>query len=159
MFKPKPVRLLTLMQISTRHFSMAVRIASTCFFFLSMYALVILKLLGATFPSNPIIVFFKVKLFLLKHKLLLFIAYFVLFALPGNLTALWVLMSYQFNDYKIFPVYSEPVLPRRQMQLGNSGLLAYDVKKRQPRILTFFVNLEKGCSELYAWLLTLSKKV
>lgn len=156
MFEPKPVSLMTLMQVSSRHFSMAVRIASTCFALLAFSGLVVLKLLGMGMSPHPIVLMIKFKILILRHKIIAAVVYFILFALPGNLTALWVLMSYQFKDYQIFPVYVQPVMPHLPYGIKRSGRV--EVQKRRSRVLTFFINLEKGCEELYDWLIRSHKQ-
>lgn len=89
----------------------------------------------------------KMKVFIVEHKLSFLALYFVLFALPGNLTALWVLMSYPFKDYQIFPVYVAPVVLHSRINFDTSA----SVQKRRPRVLTFFINFEKGYVELMRW--------
>ena len=148
MYSPQPVTLSTLMEISIRHFMMTVRISSTCLSFIAFNTMAAMRVIGVSMPHHPLILAVKFKIFVLKHKLWMIGLYFILFALPGNLTALWVLMAFPFRDYQIFPVQVKSLLPPPTPVIPTGSSRSFS------RLFTFVLKIEKGFDELRAWLRT-----
>jgi hypothetical protein len=144
---PAPMSFRVAIQISTCHFLMNARSTSAYMTFLFCFSLMVMKLLGVGYPQQPLALIFFVKQFVFAHKLWFAGVYALIFALPSNLVALMVLTRYQFRNYRVYPVYHNPIV---------GHLSATPARKKnnrvQPRIVIYFMRLQSGWDELLLWL-------
>ena len=144
---PAPMTFRTAIQISTCHFLMNLRSTSAYVSFLFCHALMILKLLGVSYPQDPIMLMFFVKQFVMAHRFWFVGLYVCIFALPSNLVALMVLTRYQFGNYRVYPVYHAPVVRHFDMMP-----VRIHHNRVQSRFVIYFIRLQRGWDELLLWL-------
>ncbi len=133
----------TVLQIAGCHTLIASRILSTFMGFISIHVMVVLKLLGVSFPDSLFGLAFFVIPLVRPWRWLTFLFSLFIYAVPANLWAIYEMTRFEFAHFRLHPVSVPYKLPAPKTKAVN---------RSRPYWMTFFLRMQLGFVQLRQWI-------